>query len=77
VSNVKYELNAGNPNLFSWVHFDLDQPATAVHAGIDDGATIDWVTCAVGAGVWDFDCDLSSVTNTVTSATALHVASAE
>jgi hypothetical protein len=78
VSNVEYELDNNNPNEFDMVLFDLNQPATEVHAAIGDGAILEWVECSPSATARDFECDLTppAVTTTVEDADALHVAAA-
>jgi hypothetical protein len=78
VSNVKYELDANNPNQFDWVYFDLDNAASEVHAAIADGGTLEWVECSASATAWDYECDLNpDITITVENSDALHVAAAE
>ena len=83
VVNVKYELDNNDPTAFDMVYFDLEDgagnPATAseVHAGIGAGGSIDWVECTASATAYDFECDLSTIGNSVRAADALHVAAAE
>jgi hypothetical protein len=76
VSNVKYTLDSSDPTLFAMVQFDLDGSASDVYAGIGAGGSIDWVPCTTGA-VYDFDCDLTGISNTVSAADALHVSSVQ
>ena len=83
VTNVKYELDSGDPTAFDWVYFDLEDgagnpaSATEVHAGIGAAGSIDWVECDPSLTTYDFECDLGGIGNTVRAADALHVAAAE
>lgn len=78
VTAVTYTLNSSDPNQLDAVDFTLDSAASDVYAGIDTSpsSTIEWRSCTNPSG-FDFHCDLSTVTITVTNAATLHVAAGQ
>ena len=59
VTDVEYDLDAGDPSQLDLVRFTLDEPARSVRAKVESGST-DYSTCtetAPDSQVWECDLD--------------------
>lgn len=75
VSSVVYTLDGLDPTQFASVAFTLDANASDAYAGIGNGGTIFWASCA--GGPTNFTCNLSGSTVSVAGAIELHVSSVQ
>jgi hypothetical protein len=75
VTAVKYVLDSNNPNLIDSVSFTLDNSATSVYAGLDDG-TLLWRGCTTTDNI-NFSCDFSTDTVSTSGLATLHVAAGQ